>query len=911
MSDSAPPALRADTLLERLWERSQALSAAADFAQVYTLTLSALQTDLGATSAAIVLNEPRGSGVRVVAQQGAALSADLLRPEADPESGKGVIVRLQGHATSGHLAFEVPEALSRSERHFVGSLAAHIIAALDRLEEQDKSATPPQAGPPLSAPTGTEQSLSGAANQAAASQAEALEAFVRFTEVSAQSREVPVLAQKAIEVLQSTLGGVSAAYYQPEEDHWQMNVWSADLPPEAVARLRSGRYDAPSFRQALALGEPLFVDGWDPRDDGMEPSQAYRAVAIYPFFQDGAACGALTAASRDTAVWTTRERTVFRAVGRSFGLALERAEHRRALEERTEALDAFVRFSEASSQTNDLAALSEQAFSVLDTFFPNFSGTLHERSDEHWELRAFTPNLSSDLTQRVVLGLPLGTPLFTEALESGEAHFVDDWHDSVPGSGEPFRTTGVYPVLISGQVRAFLSVWLRNRVQWHDRDRAIVRAVGRSLNLALERADADAALRTQGAELAARTKALEAFSALTRDLTLQAEELSLVRRAQEVALSMLPPGTALYYRLEGELWRLKSQVGDLGEPELQRLIDAGLPFEATQNLLIPWTTRQPYYQGRYDPDTDNLAEFTHEVGATATLPVMVAGEPTGVFVVALFGQQIWSAAERATLEAVVGSLGLAKEGARSVLALRERSGELERSNHELEQFAYVASHDLQEPLRTVTSFAQLLVGKYRGQLDPKADVYLSMITEGTGRMSRLLQDLLAFSRVSTSAQPMKAVALSSVLEAVGHDLQNQIQRSQATLEVGPLPSVQGDATQLRQVFQNLVGNAIKFSAPDRLPAVSVIAQPDGPHWRFAISDNGIGIAPAFFERIFTIFQRLHSREQYEGSGIGLAIARKIVERHGGQMWLESEEGQGSTFFFTLPDADKTVAEVQG
>lgn len=902
MSDPSPQTLSTDpvsaqtldagTLLKRLWALSQALSAAADPAEVYELTLSALQADLAAVSAAIVLSEPREAGVRVAAQWGAALSAELLHPEANLDSPGGVTVEMKGRAISGHLAFEVRRALSSSERSFVGSLAAQVTAALDRLQVEQPTTQASSEQPPADS----------------ASRAEALEAFARFTEVSAQSQEVRVLAQRAIEVLQSTLGSVSVGYYQPEEGRCQMSVWSADLPPEAVERLRSGRYDAPSFRQALALGEALFVDGWNPRDDGMEPSQAYTAVAIYPFFQGGQACGALTAASRDTAVWTTRERTVFRAVGRSFGLALERAEHHRALAERTDALDAFVRFCEASSQTTNLTALSEQAFSMLNTFFPNVTGSLHERLHGRWEIRAHTSNLSADIAQRLASGFSLDTPLFAGALASGEAHFVDDWHGLVPGSDEPFRTTGVYPVLIGGQVRAFLSVWLRNRAHWHERDRAIVRAVGRSLNLALERADADAELRMQSAELAARTKALEAFSALTRDLTLQAEELSLVRRAQEVALSMLPPGAAFYYRLEGELWRLRSQVGDLGDPDLQCAIDAGLPFETAQNLLIPWTTRQPYYQGHYAPNTDNIPDLTTQVGATATLPVMVAGEPAGIFAVALFAGQAWSAAERATLEAVVGSLGLAKEGARSVLALRERSGELERSNHELEQFAYVASHDLQEPLRTVTSFAQLLVGKYRGQLDPKADVYLSMITEGTGRMSRLLQDLLAFSRVSTSAQPMKPVALGSVLEAVSHDLQDQIQRSNATLEVGPLPSVRGDATQLRQVFQNLIGNAVKFSAPERLPVVSVSAQPDGPNWRFAVKDNGIGIAPAFFERIFTIFQRLHSREQYEGSGIGLAIARKIVERHGGQMWLESGEGQGSTFFFTLPDATQTAAE---
>ncbi len=222
------------------------------------------------------------------------------------------------------------------------------------------------------------------------------------------------------------------------------------------------------------------------------------------------------------------------------------------------------------------------------------------------------------------------------------------------------------------------------------------------------------------------------------------------------------------------------------------------------------------------------------MGATATLPVLVAGQPAGVFAVALFEHRAWSAAERVTLEAVVASLGLVKEGARSVLALRDRSAELERSNQELEQFAYVASHDLQEPLRTVTSFAQLLVRKYRGQLDDKAETYLGMIEGGTARMSRLLQDLLSFSRISTSAQPMRVIQTAELVRLVSSDLQDQLQRTQATLEVAALPAVWGEASQLRQVFQNLIGNALKFSAPGRPPQVRVEAQLEGSDWRFAV-----------------------------------------------------------------------------
>lgn len=441
--------------------------------------------------------------------------------------------------------------------------------------------------------------------------------------------------------------------------------------------------------------------------------------------------------------------------------------------------------------------------------------------------------------------------------------------------------------------------------RWNTAARRVFAAVGRNLASDLERSGQFQQLQAVQGELEARSRALEAFAALTRELTLQADDVTLIRRAQEVALSLLPAGTALYYRLEGEVWRKVSQVGVLGDPALQAVIDAGLPYAETRNLVIPWISGLPHFQDDYDHATDNLPELTRRVGATACLPVCMAGRPVGIFAVALAQTRRWTAADRAILEAVTRSLGLAKEGARSVLALRARSADLERSNRELEQFAYVASHDLQEPLRTVTSFAQLLVGKYRGQLDPKADVYLNMISDGTGRMSRLLQDLLAFSRVASSVQPTRPLDMNALVAEVCQDLQAQATRAGAELRVGELPPVLGDPSQLRQIFQNLIGNALKFSVPERVVKVEVAATPDEylpGMLRFSVTDNGIGIAAAFHARIFTIFQRLHSREQFEGSGMGLAIARKIVERHGGEIWLESLEGEGTTFFLTLPAA---------
>jgi light-regulated signal transduction histidine kinase (bacteriophytochrome) len=225
--------------------------------------------------------------------------------------------------------------------------------------------------------------------------------------------------------------------------------------------------------------------------------------------------------------------------------------------------------------------------------------------------------------------------------------------------------------------------------------------------------------------------------------------------------------------------------------------------------------------------------------------------------------------------------------------------ELKRSNAELEQFAYVASHDLQEPLRAMSGMVQLLSRRYRGQLDARADEYIDHAVEAASRMQALIAALLAFSRVDRYTGAPAAVAMEAVLAAALANLQVACRETGAAVTHDPLPSVSGDAAQLTQVLQNLVGNALKFrgEAPPQVH-VSAVELPDA--WQFSVADNGIGIDPQYFDRIFLIFQRLHVRRDYPGMGIGLALCKKIVERHGGRIWVVSGPGGGATFYFTLP-----------
>ena len=258
------------------------------------------------------------------------------------------------------------------------------------------------------------------------------------------------------------------------------------------------------------------------------------------------------------------------------------------------------------------------------------------------------------------------------------------------------------------------------------------------------------------------------------------------------------------------------------------------------------------------------------------------------------------------LEAIGGQAGIAiqkarlyEETRRAQEALAEKAEELARSNTELQHFAYVASHDLQEPLRMVASYVQLLARRYKGELDSEADEFIGFAVDGATRMQALINALLDYSRIGTKGKPFEPTDCEKILQVALKNLQLAVEENRAIVTHDSLPTVMGDATQLGQLFQNLIGNAIKFRG-DKPPEVHVSAERNGKDWHFFFRDNGIGIDPKFSERIFVIFQRLHSKGEYPGTGIGLALCKKIVERHGGRIWVESEPGKGATFRFTIP-----------
>jgi PAS domain S-box-containing protein len=347
-------------------------------------------------------------------------------------------------------------------------------------------------------------------------------------------------------------------------------------------------------------------------------------------------------------------------------------------------------------------------------------------------------------------------------------------------------------------------------------------------------------------------------------------------------------GTVVFTNSSVErIWGISTHVTSDQYGEYKgRWLDTGKPVQPEQ-----WALARALQTG--EPFTNDLVEIEAQEGKKKiiynfALPIHgEGGQLLGAVVVTEDITERFHAQEQ---------IRLAKESAEHL------ADELARSNKDLEQFAYVSSHDLKEPLRMVTGFMGLFEKKYAGTLDAAGEQYIRYAVDGANRMQWLIDDLLSYSRVGSKGGKPVATDADKALERALANLHASIEESGARITSGPLPVVVADGAQLTQLFQNLVGNAIKFRTPDNggAPAIDIQARPDEDYWLFSVKDNGIGIDPEFKDRIFVIFQRLHTKDKYAGTGIGLAICKKIVDGHGGRIWVESALGQGSTFYFTLP-----------
>ncbi|MBD2385532.1 GAF domain-containing protein [Cylindrospermum sp. FACHB-282] len=464
--------------------------------------------------------------------------------------------------------------------------------------------------------------------------------------------------------------------------------------------------------------------------------------------------------------------------------------------------------------------------------------------------------------------------------------------------------------------------WILDRGQalWDDAGN-VVRMVGSHTDITEQRAALRDRERAEE-ELKRQNRRSQLFAQITLKIreTLDLEEI-LQTTVTEVQ-NLLQADRVLTFRV----W------ADGSGTVVQEAVLPGWPVVLGQNLFDPCFQQDyvdQYRQGRVSAIADLEKadiqpchrEFLQQFGVKANLvvPILVRESLWGL----LIAQQCatpreWNSFELELLQQLANQIGIALSQAQLLEQETRQHQELARSNAELEQFAYIASHDLQEPLRMVTSYLQLLERRYKHQLDANADNFIAYAVDGAHRMQTLIQDLLNYSRVGTRGQSFAMVDCAAVLKRAIANLQVTIEESGAVITHDPLPSVLADATQLTQVFQNLIANAIKFhqQLPPQIhigvvkgygedggrgPEENSALSPQQNEWLFWVRDNGIGIEPQYVERIFVIFQRLHSRGKYPGTGIGLAICKKIIERHGGNIWVESKSGQGSIFYFTIPD----------
>ena len=415
---------------------------------------------------------------------------------------------------------------------------------------------------------------------------------------------------------------------------------------------------------------------------------------------------------------------------------------------------------------------------------------------------------------------------------------------------------------------------------------------------------AQSALRTGMTEQRRRTRQQETLSNIARIIgsSLAIDEVY-ERFAQEVA--QLIPFDRIVINL---ITDRPSYMVDSYQSSVVEVPDRGheqaYSIEGTLSQAVIDSQRCIIFHPESDADAAN--EYVGLIGAYGmglrsflSAPLVYRGEPIGCLNLHSLGERAYSERHRILAERIGVYIAGAIANAELHAQVTNQAEELARSNRELEQFAYVASHDLQEPLRMVSSYVSLLGRRYGGQLDERADKYIHFAVDGANRMQRLITDLLAYSRVGTRGAEMVEIDTADVAQQALMNLEVAIRESGAEVVYADLPRVTGDSLQLGQLFQNIIGNALKFKA-ERRTRVEIAAERTNDHWKFCIRDNGIGFDQRYADRIFGVFKRLHRNSDIPGTGIGLAICQRIIDRHGGRIWAESEPNNGARFFFTLP-----------
>ncbi len=590
----------------------------------------------------------------------------------------------------------------------------------------------------------------------------------------------------------------------------------------------------------------------------------------------------------------------------------------KSIQEHVRRMETINRIIHAANEAEDLPSLLDTILKVVVSSYNFDTGVIRllNEADGVIELQC-SYGISPEIvkwTRRT----SIDEPLYDQVYRKGQPYFADEGAKYVLDISERTGTSSVaaIPLLSKERVIGNIGVGRFDRYTFTEEEKSLLLSIGRETGTAITKMQAEESVKEHARGQEILNRIIKAGN--------EADDL------QMMLSSMLDTAIELMGFDAGAIY-LVNEAEHVIELQYQQ----GYPPESVEGIYrVPLTLPNParVYQGESLFMEEYLAEAAEgynpgDFVAAAGVPLIAKGEVIGNF--SLFsrrphrftkeererlitlGREAGTVIARMQAEAALKKAHdeLEKKVEERTLELQEEieehkitEEELQRSNKELEQFAYIASHDLQEPLRTVTSSLGLLERQYKGHIDEEADQFIAYAVESTRHMQQLIKDLLAYSRVTTRGQAFKLVHLKDVLSNVLESLKASIEESGATITLPDrMPLVRGDTTQLTQLFQNLIGNAIKFRGDD-LPHVLVGIEHDPPRneWVVSIKDNGIGMDMQYADKIFTIFQRLHTTEQYSGTGVGLAICKRIVERHGGRIWVESELGKGSTFYFTLP-----------
>ena len=697
---------------------------------------------------------------------------------------------------------------------------------------------------------------------------------------------------------------------------------------------------------ARALGQriPVLVRRSDPTlssaDRAYLAKWGMRMLVVQPLFVKGEPVGLIQL------YHCTEERSVaeeefrlWRAAADQAAVAMDNArlhaETERRLHEQTALRQAATAISSALDLSTVLEQIAEQMGRAIGATSAYICG--YEPATQRSVVMA-QYSAPEACTQERVSDLGLQFPEkdmeFLEVMQAGHYDIdqIDD-PDLHPSDRDHMRKYGVrsalyVPLRIQGRFLGFAELWeSRRRREFTADEIALCQAIAQNAAVALENAELyEQAQR----EIAERKRAEEG-------LRHYAERLGILRTVDRAILASQSPQTIAQAALSHARRLVPHDGGVLltYTPDTQEAVVFAVDSTSDQPFMVPGQRLPLSPHGEIGPITSALQQGeaivvedlrarspssplskmlqARGIRSAIIIPLVFQAGLIGIFALGATVPDAFSAEHVEITREIADELAVALQQARlreqleqHARDLEQQAQELQRSNAELQQFAYVASHDLQEPLRMITSYLQLLERRYQGWLDADADDFIGFAVDGAARMHELIRDLLAYSRVGTHGQPFQHADTQAILQQVLANLKVAIDESGATITHDPLPMVMADPIQLTQLFQNLVGNALKFRR-DIPPQIHVDAerQDNGTHgeaayWLFSVRDNGIGIEPQYAERIFVIFQQLHTRDKYPGTGIGLALCKRIVERHGGRIWVESEPGQGSSFFFTLP-----------